>query len=1671
MSEFRVTTGDLIRSASDIEQIRSCLDEIRRQMNIVAGSNVLAEQTSLALVANSLRGVAENVGNQTVSLNNIQSALQEIARMYEDVERHLAGTAPAETFSSEMPSVWENIQQKIRDMVKYVRDYLKGALDKICMFAGDPVNMSNGNYFLETRDLMVKGFTPIFWERNYNGMEHSMSSLGTGWRHNHQWQISNSEEGWVLTEPDGSVLIFGESEKGAGEDEFEALSGEPCRLFVKEEWLEVIREGETYIFDLDGRILERKQYPGGRIYYRYHGERLTELVGEYGTELRLIYDSTGLLTDVLASDGAHVHYEYSEGRLVKVQSVGASSEYGYDETGRLIEIRGADGKTQLHNIYDTRDRVKEQRLGDGENLKYEYLKDRTILTWPDGTKVTYVFDSAFRHIRTVYHDSEERCTYNSRNQKTSFTDRLGRTTRYGYDPKGNLTFVIDPAGNRTSITYDSRGQVTAIKRPDGGRTVWRYTSDGLVSERKDANGGITRYSYNDRKLPEMVVFQDGTQMKMAYDAKGNLISCDVDGVRAVSAEYDDCNRRILERDGEGNTWRYAYDDAGRIISVTNPRGNRQHYGYDRNGRVSRHTDYAGNVSSCEYNDSGKPVLQVDVCGNVTELLYDERQNLKEKRLPGGGVFAYTYDTDNRLSKVLRDGEIYRAYEYDAVGNLIRERDALEHETSYVYDVCDRVIRIRRADGTERSFAYDTCGRMIRETDYQGAETLYEYDLEGNMTARTDPVSGRTEWQYNAGGLAEKITEASGRETRIQYGSCGRVKSLEIAGGRFEEYAYDACGRLVKESHSDGYEKTYTYDSCGNLIGIRDRSGSCRTARFDAMGRVTEVTDPRGNSTIYTYRQDGILTGILDPAGSCTSYQYSPEGYLEKLVRKGSAFNAETGRMEEQEHLTVYERDHFGRLLSETDPLGKKISYTYDELDRVVSRTDRMGRKTLIEYDLAGNMSELVFADGETARMYYTSGQKLTGVEETAGRMQIERDTSGRNVQLIDFDEMKTLFSYTRQGRLDAIHYPDNTQVQYRYDRYGRPERMSCGSLALSFAYDEAGRLVSRSDEKGSGTAWEYGPNGNILKISFLQNGETFKTCSYAYDSCGNKIEMNWQHTGIPEQCSHNSYVYDALNRISEVYEEGTRVRRYTYDGFGNRICLEEKGEITEYQYNEANQLIYSRHKKEREDVWRRTEYQYDPNGNQICVSGPDGILVNRYDCRNHPVAADTGTMSVRRLYSCSGQLLATARWNRETNISKECPTFAESVFNSGNVFALDGKSLESAGISRTHYFNDYGASADRNSLLGVRQPDGSLIKYLQDPFGMRVAWMEDDGSPRLLWTDEQGSVYAAAGKDGQIAEADRYDEFGNMPDLMKGYMPEKSGLSERVLPGFAGLMSDPVRGMYIAGTRHYDPMTGRFTEEDPMMRETFGVQDQNLYTYCFHQPMTLVDSDGCFPSLSDMYRGLSDFGNGVKDTWDRGVSTANDAWNWGSSMVKNTWNRGVSYVQHLKERASTLYRLYTDPEYHYNRNQYNDTPSDITTVFEYDENGQPRGKNGWELLPKSANKYHVNKEGEQGTEAVYNKKFVKLNPDGSSSEAIICFPPSGNPYLVDDYLNGGTFNFYNPGGWFNGNIPHFLFDMMPYYMYGNQREDGGWRKKVEDGIDVIRQRFAPKRNRQVMCLR
>ena len=53
------------------------------------------------------------------------------------------------------------------------------------------------------------------------------------------------------------------------------------------------------------------------------------------------------------------------------------------------------------------------------------------------------------------------------------------------------------------------------------------------------------------------------------------------------------------------------------------------------------------------------------------------------------------------------------------------------------------------------------------------------------------------------------------------------------------------------------------------------------------------------------------------------------------------------------------------------------------------------------------------------------------------------------------------------------------------------------------------------------------------------------------------------------------------------------------------------------------------------------------------------------------------------------------------------------------------------------------------------------------------------------------------------------------------------------------------------GYREYDPFTGKWSAEDPLL---FGGGDSNLYGYVLGDPVNVVDSLGLFPSLSTIWK-------------------------------------------------------------------------------------------------------------------------------------------------------------------------------------------------------------------------
>ena len=115
----------------------------------------------------------------------------------------------------------------------------------------------------------------------------------------------------------------------------------------------------------------------------------------------------------------------------------------------------------------------------------------------------------------------------------------------------------------------------------------------------------------------------------------------------------------------------------------------------------------------------------------------------------------------------------------------------------------------------------------------------------------------------------------------------------------------------------------------------------------------------------------------------------------------------------------------------------------------------------------------------------------------------------------------------------------------------------------------------------------------------------------------------------------------------------------------------------------------------------------------------------------------------------------------------------------------------------------------------------------------------------LYWIyhyDARGSATNLVGaKNGSLyrAEENIYDAFGNKEELKQSTSSVVNDIK------FTGATLDN-SGTYYLGSRHYDPNTGRFLQQDTFKGEAYSPWTQNLYTYTSNNPVNYVDPTGHF---------------------------------------------------------------------------------------------------------------------------------------------------------------------------------------------------------------------------------
>jgi len=383
---------------------------------------------------------------------------------------------------------------------------------------------------------------------------------------------------------------------------------------------------------------------------------LAEIVDRQNLTTLYEYDSSGRLTEVVASDGGTTNLSYSTSS-VNIYEPGSRTVTLGLSGGKLVGITDAagNGRTLAYN--------SDHLLTNDEWLPYDttigYNADGSVASVQLGSAASDTWDVTAMVERELA-SSPVLSTDETAQLSGTITNPLSDATTYGVDPHGAEIYQYDPAGFEQIWGRNAQEQVTAYTDADGNATTYDYSA-GNVTQQNDPDGGSTTYTYNSFQevTVEQVALSSGAEAttSYSYDGSGNLT-------------------QMIDADGDTTTYVWS----GQLLqSQTDAYGKTTQYFYDADRRQTEVINPDGDTSWTVYDAAGNPAAAIDADGNTSYTSYDGDDRLVD-RIDGDGNASVTYyDAAGKVTFTTNGGNSI----YDPAGNVTKAIDADGH-TSFTY---------------------------------------------------------------------------------------------------------------------------------------------------------------------------------------------------------------------------------------------------------------------------------------------------------------------------------------------------------------------------------------------------------------------------------------------------------------------------------------------------------------------------------------------------------------------------------------------------------------------------------------------------------------------------------------------------------------------------------------------------------------------------------------------------------------------------------------------------------------------------------------------------------------------------------------------------------------------------------------------------------------------------
>lgn len=668
----------------------------------------------------------------------------------------------------------------------------------------------------------------------------------------------------------------------------------------------------------------------------------------------------------------------------------------YDTSGRPVQ------RTVLGRIDESRAYCTAVNIPTGCTAA-----DKNLLRWvADGGGKKTTFSNYKRGIPQLVKFADNRTisgVVNDLGWVTSYTDELGNTTGYSFDPLGRLKGVNQPwdpsiAWAPTTITFAkasaaqyglsanhwkqsiSTGNYRKETLFDG---LWRP----IVTHEWDSAQGGDRFTvrrFDSEGRGTFTSFPVGSVTNHAQVLSGSRNFFDETG-RLIRSESD-FEFGVLES-------KISYL-AGARKQVTNPNGNVTETTYQQ-------LDDASEALPTQIISKQGTTTTLANVAIVRDVWGKPKSVTRSGTAPAvSATRTYVYDSNQRLCKLIEPERGAEVYHYDGSNNVDWTAKGLN------------LLNPTLCNTTNVSYS-----AMIGRT----------YDARNRLTMIDYPDETLDEFRtYEADGALDTLTRGST--------TTGDIKS-----------SYDYNARRLPTSETIDIDTAvaggassfgYVYDNLGNLRAQSTLNGVWLDYNPNALGQPTTVSSPTDRvNTTFAYNiswfPNGALKGFTYGNGVVHTLTQNTRGLpLRSLDKKGTSAAI-------VDFTNTF--DNNGNPVSISDAVGyDSKSMIYDGLDRLKSASGAFGSATY-EYDALDNLTRNKI-NSRDWRYAIGGNQRLDRINNASGQGQISfaHDARGNITEkYLHANGMTAAFGFDLAERLQSTSRDGALVANYRYDGHGR----------------------------------------------------------------------------------------------------------------------------------------------------------------------------------------------------------------------------------------------------------------------------------------------------------------------------------------------------------------------------------------------------------------------------------------------------------------------------------------------------------------------------------------------------------------------------------------------------------------------------------------------------------